>query len=159
MRAVRGEKVREDLGEIEFDEYEDEEDEIDRELRELDDRVKKWLQESRPPARTPSFNDDEFQLENEEKNTKRSEKRRYSIQETRTPPTCSTVGGEAPPAVGGESCTVLYHPDFADWKSCENELTAISPLERRNSPIIDGGTHTSISKLFNFLWNLKCNIP
>ncbi len=88
MRTVRGEKVREDLGEIEFDEYEDEEDEIDRELRELDDRVKKWLQESRPPARTPSFNDDEFQLEKEEKNTKRSEKRRYSIQETRTRPTC-----------------------------------------------------------------------
>ena len=142
MRSVRVKKVRE--GERENDV---EDNEVDKELRELDDRVKKWLQESCPPSRsTPTFTDDEFQLERKGRNTKIHAKRRNSMQETRErSQTCSTLGGE--------SCTILYHPDFADWKSCETEHTASSSLDRNNSPIMFNlldGAHTSISRLFSF---------
>jgi hypothetical protein len=147
VRAVRGKKGREELRANDFKECEVQEDEFDREMRELDDRVKKWLKESCPPPRTSKI-DDNFQLEKKEKIKKISEKRRHSVEETQ----------KRSPSfpLGEKSCTVLYHPDFADWKAIDIEPTAVSPLGGRNSPIITDildGAHTLISKqlrVYNF---------
>jgi hypothetical protein len=147
MRAVRGKKVKADETDNMVDAIEDQEDEVDRELLELGERVKKWLQESRPPASTFATTDDDLQHEkiSTETNMQISKHRRHSMQETRVrPQTCSILEDK--------SCTILYHPDFADWKACDSENQAVGPVDQKNSPTVFNlleGAHTSLSKLFN----------
>ena len=146
MRAVRGNKVMGVETESADDVNHDQEDEVDRELRELDERVKKWLQESSPPASACVFTDDGHKPETTRPNTHKSKQRRHSVQETQSHSQISST-------LEGKSCTVLYHPDFADWTACDTELAAVGPLEQDKPPTVLnllGGAHTSISKLLNF---------
>jgi hypothetical protein len=120
-------------------------DEVDDELRELQERVKKWLQESSPPASTSTLTDEEFQNRKKERYQKISEKRRKSMPEIDTPKCCSLEERAGP--------ITLYHPDFADWTSCEMRPDAADTLQRNNSPIILnvlGEAHSSLSRLFRF---------
>ncbi len=140
-RLVRGKKGRDKVNEDEAEEDGEQVDEVDEELRELEDRVKQWLKQSQPPPSTSAVTDDALQTNKKEDSAKRSEKRRHSMQEVRT----------RPPREGE---TILYHPDFAEWTSCEPDYKDIVSPKKNNSPpvILDilDGAHTSISKLFNF---------
>ena len=120
---------------------------VDVEWRELEARVKKWLQESSLPASTTTFSDIEFQDEKRERRQRISKSRRHSMPEIQTS-SFHTLEGRSGPIV-------LYHPDFADWTSCEIKPrnNADSTLQRCSSPVLQivlDKAHDTLSKLFKF---------
>jgi hypothetical protein len=143
---MRTTQNRRELKENTVDVFDGQADAVKDELRELKERVNKWLQESsRPPASTATFTDEEFRHEKREKYEKISEKRRHSMSDMQTSKCCTLEERSGP--------MTLYHPDFADWRSCEITPNVDSFPRRNNSPIllnILDEAHSALSKLFKF---------
>jgi hypothetical protein len=123
-------------------------DDVDDTMSELEERVRKWLQESCPPASTTTSIGKKFRPEKNKRKEKIQEKRRHSmseLSETRGP-NCSTLTERPKPMT-------LYHPDFADWASCEIKHDTAACIQRSSSPILLSvldEAHSSLSKFFKF---------
>jgi hypothetical protein len=111
----------------------------DDEQRELVDRVTKWLRESAKPASIPSGFPDANVEDGEQINGKGAK----------------SVEGVETQEISGTSI-VLYHPDFADWRTCsvQHERHEPNQASEESSPIhvanILDGAHSALSNLFKF---------
>ena len=96
--------------------------------RELERRIKQWLVESAPPDAEPS----KYQREHHQLRA------RHNVTFKSEPHSTGRLilaGHQNPLQINGTPgivTSVLYHPDFADWKACE--LAARAPPENVDEP-------------------------
>jgi hypothetical protein len=112
---------------------------------ELESRVKKWLVESGPPDAVDILKPNKYQLREHhqygarQNTTFKHDSRRHLHSNHRSP----RSSDETPAVVS----SVLYHPDFADWKTCG--LAADASAEKRKEPTPEQNGSVDLFRVFD----------